>query len=100
MVNITCTNIIFKDVNTAQVCLLRLSFPPKTLFIAIPGLETGLETADQQQQDQQCLSNGEFEKTLDETEVGLYLIYIHRLSQNLKDDFRFLSIEPSQIEKF
>ena len=40
------------------------------VFLPFPGLETGPETADQQQQDQQCLSNGEFEKTLDETEVG------------------------------
>ena len=33
MVNITCTNIIFKDVTTAQVSLACLLLPPKTCFV-------------------------------------------------------------------
>ena len=41
------------------------------------GLETRTETPDQQQQDQQCLSNGESEEALDETNVRLQIIITH-----------------------
>ena len=67
MVNITCTNIIFKDVGTAQVS--RRSEKTNIIYL-FPGLETGLETVDQQQQDQQRLSHGEPQETLDETQVS------------------------------